>query len=228
MSDRDGELVYAVPRELLFGGIEPWLGVRRNDVAAIMDRTGSGSYVLRSHAESDPSLKQIIPYLVLRDGDRVFLMRRTRAGGDARLHDLYTIGVGGHLNPGDGSILGGLEREWGEEMTADFVPEFEFVGLLNDDTVEVGVHHLGIVFSADAAGRPVTVRETQKLTGSFESVGAARSVYDRMETWSQLVLETLEAVPAAPRDSANNSAADSAADAPARASLRGLPPAELA
>ena len=50
----------------------------------------------RPAAETDRSIKQIIPYLVLRDGDRIFLMKRTRAGGDARLHDQYTIGVGGH------------------------------------------------------------------------------------------------------------------------------------
>jgi len=189
MSRTDGELVYAVPRRLLFEGVEPWLGVRREDVAAILDRLRSGSFVPRSAAESDRDLKQIIPYLVLRDGERIFLMKRTRAGGDARLHDLYTIGVGGHLNPGDGSIVGGLEREWAEEMTADFVPDFEFFGLLNDDTVEVGVHHLGIVYAADAAGRSVAVRETHKLAGSFETVATARSVYDRMETWSQLALD---------------------------------------
>ena len=39
--------------------------------------------------ESDPSWKQVIPYPVLRDGDAWFLMRRTKAGGDARLHDRY-------------------------------------------------------------------------------------------------------------------------------------------
>jgi predicted NUDIX family phosphoesterase len=136
-------------------------------------------------------MKQIIPYLVLADAHRVFLMKRTRAGGDARLHDLYSIGVGGHLNPGDGGILGGLAREWREELDADFMPDFEFVGLLNDDTVDVGVHHLGVVYLADAGGRSVRIRETHKLSGSFEEIEAVRAVYDRMETWSQLVLDAL-------------------------------------
>ena len=77
-------------------------------------------------------------------------------------------------------------------MDADFLPEFEFVGLLNDDTVDVGVHHLGIVYTADAAGRPVSVRETQKLSGSFEPIEVAMAVYDRMETWSQLVLDAID------------------------------------
>jgi predicted NUDIX family phosphoesterase len=118
-------------------------------------------------------------------------MKRTRAGGDARLHDLYSIGVGGHMNPGDESIPLCLEREWGEELAADFVPELEFLGLLNDDEVEVGRHHLGVVYTADAAGRPVAVRETDKLAGAFEPIDVVRAVYDRMETWSQLVLDAL-------------------------------------
>lgn len=187
--DPKPELVYAVPRDVLFDGIEGWLGVKRNGTDAVLElaRT-AGAYVPRPAAEVDRSLKQIIPYLILRDGDRIFLMKRTRAGGDVRLHDRYTIGVGGHLNPGDGDILGGLEREWREELEADFLPEFAFVGLLNDDTVEVGIHHLGIVYIADAAGRPVVVRETDKLTGSFEKLEVVRAAYPYMETWSQLAL----------------------------------------
>ena len=192
MSGEGWELVYAVPRDVLFFGVEPWLGVKSSGVDRVLERAGGeGSYVPRQAAEVDPSLKQIIPYLVLRDGDRIFLMKRTRAGGDARLHDHYTIGIGGHLNPGDGGILGGLAREWREEVEADFMPRFEFAGLLNDDTVEVGLHHLGIVFLAEADGRPVAVRETHKLSGSFVEVEDVRAVYDLMETWSQLVLDAI-------------------------------------
>jgi predicted NUDIX family phosphoesterase len=192
MGDGSPELVYAVPRDVLFGEVAPWLGVKCDGVAAVLERAGTrGEFVPRPAAETDRSLKQIIPYLVLRDGDRIFLMKRTRAGGDARLHDHYTIGVGGHLNPGDGDILGGLAREWEEEIDADFTPDFQFMGLLNDDTVDVGVHHLGIVYLADATGRQVGVRETNKLSGAFEKMAVLRDVYDKMETWSQLALDAL-------------------------------------
>lgn len=192
MSGEAGELVYAVARETLFEGVEAWRGVRRDGLAAILNRIDGGTYVPRPVAETDRTLKQIIPYLVLRDGDRIFLMKRTRAGGDSRLHDRYTIGVGGHLNPGDGSVKDGLRREWREELDAGFVPTFEFVGLLNDDTVDVGMHHLGLVYLADASGRPVAVRETHKLSGSFETREVVRAVYGLMETWSQLVLDALD------------------------------------
>ena len=185
------ELVYAVPRDALMAG-DSWRGVRIHDTGEIMARLGRGNFYPRPAAEQDVSIKQIIPYLVLRDADRIFLMKRTRAGGDARLHDHFTIGVGGHMNPGDDSVLHCLRREWLEELVADFVPEFAFVGLLNDDEVEVGRHHMGIVYAADAGGRSVSVRETHKLSGAFESRPAVQAAYDRMETWSQLVLDALE------------------------------------
>jgi predicted NUDIX family phosphoesterase len=143
--------------------------------------------------EEDPSFKQVIPYLVLRDGERYFLMRRTRAGGDARLHDRWSIGVGGHLNPGDGDLEGGLRREWDEEVVADFVPAFRLVGLLNDDTTAVGRVHLGAVYVADAGGRDVAIRETDKLSGAFADPAEVAAVADDLETWSRLVFEFLEA-----------------------------------
>jgi predicted NUDIX family phosphoesterase len=201
MSERDQsqELVYAVPRDVLLQDAAAWLGVKCDGVAEILDRAQTaGRYFPRPAAESDPSLKQIIPYLVLRDGDRIFLMKRTKAGGDARLHDRYTIGVGGHLNPGDSSILGGLAREWREELEADFLPEFVFLGLLNDDSVDVGVHHLGVVYLADAAGRSVRIRETHKLSGSFQPVDVVMDVYDRMESWSQLAMDAVVGAAAVP------------------------------
>lgn len=170
-----------------------WLGIRTEGLASFEELVARhGRYAPRPEAEVDRSLKQVIPYLVLRDGDRYFLMRRTNAGADARLHERWSIGVGGHLNPGDGGLLAGLRREWHEELVAGFTPDFELVGLLNDDTTDVGSVHLGAVYVADAAGQPVTIRETAKLDGRFATTSEVASVVDRMETWSALVFEHLE------------------------------------
>ena len=186
-----GERVLVVPREVIVP--EPgWLGLRRDGIdAAVAAVAGSATFMDRAAAEQDPTHKQVIPYLVLRDGERWFLMRRTRAGGDARLHDRWSIGVGGHLNPGDRDVEGGLRREWAEELLADFVPDFVPAGLLNDDTTAVGAVHIGIVFLADAAGREVAIRETDKLEGSFATTTEVAGVVEGMETWSRLVFEAL-------------------------------------
>jgi predicted NUDIX family phosphoesterase len=187
------EEVLVVPRASIVAGTG-WLGVRRDGLDAALDAVRrDGFFLRRGDAEEDPAHKQVIPYLVLRDGERWFLMRRTKAGGDSRLHDLWSIGVGGHLNPGDRDVEGGLRREWAEEVVAAFEPAFEPVGLLNDDTTPVGAVHVGIVFVADAAGRSVEIRETDKLTGSFATTEQVAAVRDSMETWSRLVFEALSA-----------------------------------
>lgn len=187
------ELVYVVPRATVIEG-DGWYGVRTTDVDAFLAIVRRhGRFEPRPAMETDPGFKQIIPYLVLRDGPRYFLMRRTKAGGDVRLHDRWSIGVGGHLNPGDGDLDGGLVREWAEEVVADFVPDFRLIGLLNDDTTDVGRVHLGAVYLADAAGRPVTIREVEKLSGSFATADEVATVADDLETWSRLVFDHLEA-----------------------------------
>lgn len=188
----DDELVFVVPRDALIAG-DGWNGLRPADLdafSAAIER--HGRFGPRPAMEADPAFKQIIPYLVLRQRGAYFLMRRTRAGGDVRLHDRWSIGVGGHLNPGDENLDGGLRREWSEELVADFVPEFRFVGLLNDDTTPVGQVHLGAVFVADAGGRAVTIRETDKLSGRFATPAEVAAVAPDLETWSRLVFDHLE------------------------------------
>jgi predicted NUDIX family phosphoesterase len=153
-----------------------------------------GRFLDRPIAEEDPAFKQLIPYVVVRDGALVYLMERTAAGGDARLHGKASIGVGGHLNPvddGGDPLTDGLRREWSEELVADWEPEFRLVGLLNDDSNPVGSVHLGVVFEVEAAGRPVAVCERAKLTGRFATAVEVRAAWDRMETWSRLVADHL-------------------------------------
>ncbi len=187
------EQVLVVPRAVLPDGAA-WHGLRTDGLDGFADLVErEGSFRSRLSMEADPSFKQVIPYLVLRDGERFFLMRRTRAGGDPRLHDRYSIGVGGHLNPGDGDLGGGLRREWAEEVAADFEPEFRLVALLNDDTTDVGAVHLGAVYVADAAGRPVAIREVEKLEGAFAEPAEVAAVADRLESWSRLAFVYLEA-----------------------------------
>ncbi|HEX2765875.1 MAG TPA: hypothetical protein VHR55_04465 [Candidatus Limnocylindria bacterium] len=196
------ERVLVLPRASVPGGCD-FRGVRAADDEALTELRRAveehGRYLDRPLAEEDPAHKQLIPYVVVRDGERVFLMQRTDAGGDARLHGKASIGVGGHLNPvdeGEDHLMAGLRREWAEELEADWEPEFRLVGLLNDDTNPVGAVHLGVVFEVEAGGRPVDVRERDKLSGSFVGADALRAAWDRLETWSQLVADALGLAPA--------------------------------
>jgi len=189
VNSKDQELVLGVPRARIIGE-RPWKGILNEGLEGYLDLIAAeGEYRPRGEAEKDPTWKQVIPYLLMRDGERLFLMQRTRAGGDARLHDLYSLGIGGHLNPEDGGVLEGLRREFHEEMVADWDPRPQLIGLLNDDDVLVGQVHIGVVFEADAAGRGLAIRETDKLSGRFVEPAEALPVYEQMETWSQLLFD---------------------------------------
>jgi len=191
------ERVLVLPRADVPGGCD-FHGIRAADAGTLADLRASvaahGRYLDRAVAEEDPGHKQLIPYVVVRDAHRTFLMHRTAAGGDPRLHGKASIGVGGHLNPvddGDDALMSGLRREWLEELEAGWEPEFGLIGLLNDDSNQVGAVHLGVVFSGDAAGRDVDVREHDKLRGAFATADQVAATWDRLETWSQLVAAAL-------------------------------------
>jgi predicted NUDIX family phosphoesterase len=191
------ERVLVLPRERVPGGCD-FRGVREANADALSVLREAvarhGRYLDRPTAEEDSRFKQLIPYVVVGDGERTFLMERTDAGGDARLHGKASIGVGGHLNPvdeGEDALMAGLRREWSEELEADWEPDFQLVGLLNDEGNPVGAVHLGVVFTVDARGRSVAVREHDKLIGAFADAAEVGAAWDRLETWSQLVAVSL-------------------------------------
>jgi predicted NUDIX family phosphoesterase len=195
------ERVLVLARDRVPGGCD-FTGIRPAGQAAldeIREAVAShGIYLDRPIAEANPAFKQLIPYVVVRNGQLVFLMERTTGGGDPRLHGRASIGVGGHLNPVDGEAdpLGvGLRREWREELVADWEPRFRLIGVLNDDSNPVGSVHLGVVFEVDAAGRALFVRERDKLSGSWADADQLRAAGERLETWSALVAAQLGLLP---------------------------------
>ena len=203
MPSQTSEQVVVLPRDRVPGGCD-FTGIRVADDAALKVLREAvrehGRYVPRPAAELEPDLKQLIPYVVVRQDPKLFLMERSTAGGDARLHGKASIGVGGHLNPvdrGEDPLLDGLRREWSEELVAEFDPDFRLIGFLNDDSNPVGSVHLGVVFTVDADGHAVSVREHEKLTGRFATPEEVLAAWERLETWSQLTFVALNTEAAA-------------------------------
>ncbi len=157
--------------------------------------TRCGGFMDRPVAEADPAYKQIIPYAVIRHSDRYFLLQRKSAQSEQRLHNKWSIGVGGHINPpetatGSDVIGEGLTREINEELFIAPGYRETLVGLINDDTTEVGRVHLGILFEIDSASLDVLVRETDKMDGAWALPNHLEMSYDRLETWSQIVFDS--------------------------------------
>jgi predicted NUDIX family phosphoesterase len=150
-------------------------------------------YISREAAESDPSFKQIIPYVMLYRDSEVFLLRRLKKGNETRLRGLLTLGLGGHIDDTDeacgDALRRGLERELSEEAALLSPGEPELVGIINDDTNSVGSAHLGLFFKLRVAD--ASVKETDKLEGSWVPRASLPALAEQMETWSQIALEAL-------------------------------------
>jgi predicted NUDIX family phosphoesterase len=151
----------------------------------------------RAEVENDPAFQQIIPYVVFRHLDRYLLTHRLRASSEKRLRKQYSLGVGGHINPGDleggDPILDGLKREWAEEVIYDGRFEAKLLGLLNEESSPVSKVHLGVVFLVDGDSPDIKIRETDKLAGDLLTLNEMRIHFLEMESWSQLVYERLRA-----------------------------------
>lgn len=156
------------------------------------------AYRPRSEVEDDPSLKQIIPYVVLRSGDLVFCYLRGKSQGEARLHRLRSLGVGGHVAESDAEGRRSFEayemamrRELDEEVEIASPGRMRLVGLINDDSTPVGSVHLGVVHVFDLEKPAVTPREEGLAEPRFVLVGDLQTLHGEFETWSQICIDAL-------------------------------------
>lgn len=186
-----------MPRATIFPD-GAWHGLVTRNLARVLRTVRAASeYRQRSDIEDDPSLQQIIPYCVVHHphDDTYLLTRRLRRSTEKRLHHLFSLGIGGHVNPGDGEsgdpVVGGLRREWAEEIRCPSPATARLVAVLNDDSSPVSKVHLGLVFLVEPTLGFVDVRETHKLDGESLSLSEMRNRYLSMESWSQLVYDDL-------------------------------------
>jgi predicted NUDIX family phosphoesterase len=155
-------------------------------------------YRPRSQVEDDPSFKQIIPYVVFRSRDVVFCYTRGGSQGEARLHRLRSLGVGGHVSEEDAQGVrtldayeAALRRELDEEVAIGSPGRIRRVGLINDDATAVGRVHLGVVHLYELEAPSVTPREDGLVDAAFLPVEAVRSLRPEFETWSQICIDSL-------------------------------------
>jgi len=171
-----------------------WHGLNQTDpntyIAAINTHK---KFLPRAHMETDPQYKQIIPYLVFKHNDRYFLMQRQSKASEQRLKNKYTLGIGGHIRQEDmtsNDIFDWSRREFHEEVNYAGLPDITPLGLLNDDTNEVGKMHLGLVLLLEGDSDAISVKSELK-NGQLLTLNKCESYYESMETWSQLVFDYL-------------------------------------
>jgi predicted NUDIX family phosphoesterase len=162
----------------------------------------------RAAAEVDENFKQVIPYCVLTKTfheaglPTYFTYKRTKKGGEGRLHEKWSVGVGGHVNPVDADLPGdpfiyqrALLRELNEEVGLLF-KDSSFVsssikGLIYDNSNAVGRVHFGVVHVISVTGdtrlrcTDPALAEGQWASSGVLGNGVARGEY---ENWSNFVV----------------------------------------
>ncbi len=155
-----------------------------------------GEFLARADIEDDPGFKQIIPYALIACGNHVFLTTRRAAQSEARLRNMYSLGIGGHINASDAGadisvIESGLLREVNEEVLLDAqnIRSIESVAILSDNSTDVGRCHIGVVYRITLHAMRCGINEPDKLSGSWVDAAGLRAAYPQMETWSQIIVD---------------------------------------
>jgi predicted NUDIX family phosphoesterase len=166
-----------------------------------------GLFLERDMVEYDPRYRQLIVYLVLRHKQDVFIYQRIKATGEKRLLEMYSFGLGGHINEMRGGfsrlpqldnqvhtnsftrlITSNLKRELKEEVSFSGPFSYRFLGILNDQETEVGMYHIGLVFRVSCLSPQITVREKNKIRGRLVPVFQLQDNQDKLENWSNILL----------------------------------------
>jgi predicted NUDIX family phosphoesterase len=198
-----GENVLVFPRSLferlgVFQGFSPEVG---RYLPEILDKKNN-SFLPRARAENDPGYKQIIPYVVITDGKGILHYVRGKKAGEQRLVAKGSIGIGGHINDEDHTFFAdGLQafqdavrREVCEELALQGPFDAQPVGLINDDSTEVGRVHFGVVHVLFRTPEQARKKEQVITRVEFVPIEQLKARREQMETWSQLCLDNLDAL----------------------------------
>ncbi|MDA8909085.1 hypothetical protein N9I65_02800 [bacterium] len=200
MSKYADENVLVISRDL-FDELGSFQGISlepENYLPTILD-PANNHFLGRDLAEEDPSFKQIIPYAIFRHEDRFLHYVRGGKSGEKRLAAKGSIGIGGHINDTDYAASSldrdtysiGVEREIDEELNIEGDHTQEVLGLINDDSNEVGKVHLGVVHLFTLESAQVTAGEENIESLQFLTLEELQARHDRLETWSQICVDGL-------------------------------------
>ncbi len=193
------ELVFAIPtsklRELITYKEKGFTHVSAQVLTNIVSK---GLTKKRDQLETNPDFKQLIPYGLISCCNSYYLFKRSSKQTEIRLHNRYTLGVGGHMNPGLSHengvqyILGQLKREFFEEIELldnCIIENIKFLGIINDDTIEVGRYHLGLLYHIRVSNQNIRIAESELMSATWVNEKQLAGSYNQLESWSQIAFD---------------------------------------
>jgi predicted NUDIX family phosphoesterase len=193
------EFVFAIPTDNLWKLLTyKKTGLIQVDNDVINRVVQNGLFRRRNELEADPSFKQIIPYALISNLNSFFVFKRTSGQAEKRLHNKFSLGIGGHMNPSNSTepneqyLINELLREVFEEvklLNGCSVEDIKFIGFLNDDSIPVGRVHIGLLYNIHVTNKNIVVNETDKMTACWIDKSGLAEFYKEMETWSKFTYD---------------------------------------
>lgn len=190
------ESILVVKRSLLFSH-NAWHGMNTTNLDQFINLiTEHKKFLPRPEMEQNPTYKQIIPYLVFCHNEKYFLMQRKTTASEQRLQGKLSLGIGGHMRQEDmtsNSLFDWAKREFDEEVNYNGSCTITPLGMVNDDTDDVGKVHLGLVLLLTGDSDKISVKSELK-SGTLVPLNECIKQYDRLESWSQIVVDHLQTI----------------------------------
>ena len=203
------ELVFAIPAAELWKLLAyKEQGLINGHSELLKTIVQKGLFRERKELEEDISFKQIIPYAVIshiepertgvRQSQSFYLFRRSSGQTEKRLENLFSLGVGGHINPvisaesEEQFLIDELKREFFEEVRLSagcHIEDIEFIGFINDDSIPVSRVHLGLLYNIRVSNKDIQVYETDKMTAAWIERSGLVEFYEGMETWTRIIYD---------------------------------------
>lgn len=197
------EMVVCLPTHVLKAlEINGAKSVNHNELLQKLDVV-SEQYVIASRTvvEEQPSLRQLIPYVIVKNVQGEVLCYKRKGGNEKRLEDLYSIGIGGHVNLLDVSpnlktgliqiketLRANIQREIKEELKNELMVlesfNSRFIGFLALSDTKVDQVHLGLVAEI------IIDKNVIRLDNSNTEEGLVNISWVKPEELKQLNLES--------------------------------------
>jgi predicted NUDIX family phosphoesterase len=174
----------------------------------------------REVLETNPEFVQPIPYIVVKNGDKLLSYLRTPKGGEARLHSKIAVGFGGHVDLKDATLNGDLMidlratmataalREMSEELGITLSSEIlekhpdllKYTHIIHSQESPVDEVHIAFVVTIDLSVLPSDEFNFEDAIGDVKQMTAAelRAAHDltgddrlEMENWARFVVDQI-------------------------------------
>jgi predicted NUDIX family phosphoesterase len=199
-----------------FGPLGP--GLNEMTFGRYLTLANQSFFIGRRHElETNEDFGQLLPYVVLRQGQKVFVYERTKMVGEQRLAGKSSVGIGGHVDLSDimetngvidvmATLAFAVARELNEEIVfvaadgsrattkdlrdAGFNLAPMFKGVINDTSDEVGRVHYGALFVMEVPDEfTPQCSEDELATRGMIDISALKT--EVLENWSNIVIEHL-------------------------------------